>query len=73
MLAQLAAEQMFDLMAINVDGPRAWDLALAVDVSFDDLGANYRLTLRNGVLVYRKMPADPGTAGASLKVAGRCD
>ena len=26
--------------------------------SFEDLATNYRLTLRNGVLVYRKVPAD---------------
>jgi alkyl sulfatase BDS1-like metallo-beta-lactamase superfamily hydrolase len=71
MLSQLSAEQMFDMLAINVNGPRAWDLALAVDVSFDDLGVNYRLTLRNGVLLYRKVPADAGTAGVTLKLTAK--
>ena len=54
-MSQLSPEQMFDSLAISVNGPRAWDLDLALDISFADLGTNYRLTLRNGVLVYRKV------------------
>lgn len=68
MLAQLSPEQIFDSLAISVNGPRAWELDLALDVSFVDLGTNYRLTLRNGVLVYRKVAADAATAGATLKL-----
>ena len=33
--------------------------------------ANYRLTLRNGVLVYRKVNAEEATAGATVKVASK--
>ena len=58
MLAQLTPEQIFDTFAISVNGPRAWDLDLAIDVTFLDVDTNYRLTLRNGVLVYRKAVAD---------------
>ncbi|MDH6196551.1 alkyl sulfatase BDS1-like metallo-beta-lactamase superfamily hydrolase [Mycobacterium frederiksbergense] len=68
-MSQLSPEQIFDALAINVNGPKAWELDLALDVSFADLGTNYRLTLRNGVLVYRKVPADAATAGATLKLA----
>ena len=71
MLSQLTPEQMFDILAISVNGPRAWDLDLALDVTFADLGANYRLTLRNGVLVYRKRPADPDTAAATVTLAAK--
>ncbi|MET0898550.1 MAG: alkyl sulfatase dimerization domain-containing protein, partial [Mycobacterium sp.] len=71
LLSQLTPEQIFDALAISVNGPKAWDLELALDVSFTDLGANYRLTLRNGVLVYRKVPADPATADASLTLAAK--
>jgi alkyl sulfatase BDS1-like metallo-beta-lactamase superfamily hydrolase len=46
---------MFDTFAININGPRAWDLDVAVDVTFLDVDTNYRLTLRNSVLVYRKV------------------
>ncbi|MGV9798489.1 alkyl/aryl-sulfatase [Mycobacterium sp. NPDC003449] len=68
LMAQLTPEQMFDALAINVNGPRAWDLDLALDVSFSDLGANYRLTLRNGVLVHRKVPADAESAHVTLNL-----
>ena len=36
LLGQLTPEQMFDTFAINVNGPRAWDLDVAVDVTFLD-------------------------------------
>jgi alkyl sulfatase BDS1-like metallo-beta-lactamase superfamily hydrolase len=71
LLAQLTAEQMFDTLAISVNGPKAWDLDLAIDLTFVDAGANYRLTLRNGVLVYRKVPADDTTANATVKLADK--
>ena len=71
MLSQLTPEQMFDVLAISVNGPRAWDLDLAIDVTFADLGTNYRLTLRNGVLVYRKRPADAATATAAVTLAAK--
>ena len=71
MLSQLTPEQMFDIIAISVDGPRAWAVDIALDVTFADLGTNYRLTLRNGVLVYRKRPADPDSAAATVTVAAK--
>lgn len=71
MLAQLTPEQIFDALAISVNGPRAWHLDVAIDVTFEDLGVNYRLTLRNGVLVHRKLPANPSSATATLRLAGK--
>ncbi|AQT82106.1 alkyl/aryl-sulfatase [Mycolicibacterium litorale] len=70
-LTQLTPEQMFDALAISVNGPRAWDLDIAVDMTFADIGANYRLTLRNGVLVYRKVAADEATATVSVRLASK--
>ncbi|BBZ64949.1 MBL fold hydrolase [Mycolicibacterium insubricum] len=69
LLGQLSPEQLFDAMAININGPQAWDLDLAMDVTFADTGRNYRLTLRNGVLVYRRGAADPATAGVTITLA----
>ena len=69
LMAQLTPEQIFDALAISVNGPRAWDLDLAFDVTFEDTGSNHRLTLRNGVLVHRDIPADPATATATLTLA----
>jgi len=71
MLSQLTPEQMFDVLAISVNGPRAWDLDLAMDVTFADLAVNYRLTLRNGVLIYRKRPAEQATAAATVTLAAK--
>ncbi|MEY9853920.1 alkyl sulfatase BDS1-like metallo-beta-lactamase superfamily hydrolase [Leifsonia sp. EB41] len=51
-LIQLSPEQLFDSVAIRVDGPRAWDLDLAFDLTLTDLGRSFHLTLRNGVFVY---------------------
>jgi alkyl sulfatase BDS1-like metallo-beta-lactamase superfamily hydrolase len=68
LLNQLTPEQIFDSLAIRVNGPRSWDLDIALDISFADLGANYRLALRNGVLVYRKIPANSVTATVTIKL-----
>ncbi len=62
---------MFDSFAISVNGPKAWALDLALDLTFADTGVNYRLTLRNGVLVYRRVAADPGTATATVTVVNK--
>ncbi|WP_231991382.1 alkyl/aryl-sulfatase [Mycobacterium sp. E1214] len=71
MLAQLSAEQIFDSLAIRVDGPRGWGLDITIDLAFADAAVNYRLTLRNGVLVHRQAPADPPTATVTLELAGK--
>jgi alkyl sulfatase BDS1-like metallo-beta-lactamase superfamily hydrolase len=68
MLSQLKPEQIFDSLAIRVDGPRNWELDVATDITFADSAANYRLTLRNGVLVHRKAEADPATANVTVKL-----
>jgi linear primary-alkylsulfatase len=71
LMAQLTPEQIFDTFAINLNGPRAWDLDVAVDITFLDTATNYRLTLRNGVLVHRKRPADESTAQATITLANK--
>ncbi|MEV8274756.1 alkyl sulfatase dimerization domain-containing protein [Microbacterium sp. NPDC077184] len=53
-VAQLTPEQLFDSLAISVNGPKAWDLTIDIDVTLTDLEVNYRLTLHNGVLIYRQ-------------------
>jgi alkyl sulfatase BDS1-like metallo-beta-lactamase superfamily hydrolase len=52
MISQLSPEMLFDAIAIRVDGPRAWDERLTIDVRLSDSDARYRLLLRNGVLTY---------------------
>jgi alkyl sulfatase BDS1-like metallo-beta-lactamase superfamily hydrolase len=67
-LAQLTAEQLLDAIAITVDGPSAWDLDLAIDLTFTDIGRSFRVTLRNGVLVYVQREADETSAQATVSL-----
>ncbi|TAM72062.1 alkyl sulfatase dimerization domain-containing protein [Mycobacterium sp.] len=71
MLSQLTPEQIFDGLAIRVNGPRSWDRDLAIDIIFADTAVDYRLTLRNGVLVHRKAAPDPATATVTVRLAGK--
>lgn len=59
LVAQLTPEQLFDSLAISINGPAAWDLDLSANVVFTDLDATYRLTLRNGVLISRPAEGEP--------------
>ncbi|TDD38712.1 MBL fold metallo-hydrolase [Actinomadura sp. KC06] len=49
-LMALSIEQVFDSIAIRVDGPRAWEHRLTIDWNFTDLKEEVRLGLANGVL-----------------------
>ena len=79
-LAALAPEQIFDAIAIRVDGPRAWDERLSIGVTLTDTGESWRLDLRNGVLVHRPAAVEGvdvaiGTTRAALPrlLAGTTD
>ncbi|MGB3887486.1 alkyl/aryl-sulfatase [Gordonia sp. (in: high G+C Gram-positive bacteria)] len=65
-MAQLTPAQIFDSIAISIDGPRAWDERLAIDVVFTELDETYRLVLRNGVLVHRVRIEKDGPADATV-------
>jgi alkyl sulfatase BDS1-like metallo-beta-lactamase superfamily hydrolase len=58
MVAALTPQQVFDAIAIRVDGPRAWDERLSIGIDLTDVGETYRLDLRNGALVHRPAPAE---------------
>jgi len=65
MVGALAVDQLFDSVAIRVNGPKAWDEHLTIDFSFTDLGQTYRLELTNGVLIQGVDPKG-GTADLTL-------
>jgi alkyl sulfatase BDS1-like metallo-beta-lactamase superfamily hydrolase len=44
----------FDAIAVQVDGPKAWDLDLAARWHFPERNAAYRTTLHNGVFSYTR-------------------
>jgi alkyl sulfatase BDS1-like metallo-beta-lactamase superfamily hydrolase len=59
-LAQLTPEMLFDALAIRVDGPRAWDVTLTIDIRLTDTGGFHRLRLAHGVLTQSAVEkADP--------------
>lgn len=61
---QLPPEMFFDGLAVQVDGPAAWDLDLAIRWVFPDRGSTFRATLANGVLTY----ARDGSGEVSLTI-----
>jgi alkyl sulfatase BDS1-like metallo-beta-lactamase superfamily hydrolase len=60
LMAALSLPQLFDSLAIRVDGPRAWDLRLTIDWEFTDTGDHHRTTLANGVLTHGPVPDRDG-------------
>lgn len=56
MMAALTIPQFLDAIAIRVDGPRAWDVKLSIDLHVKDLNDTYRIDVRNGVLIYSNAP-----------------
>ncbi|GAB3999022.1 alkyl sulfatase dimerization domain-containing protein [Glycomyces albus] len=69
-IGELTPEMFFDAIAIQVDGPKAWDLDLSIDVAIADGGARYRLRLANGVLTYTAAKQS-GEADATITAPGR--
>jgi alkyl sulfatase BDS1-like metallo-beta-lactamase superfamily hydrolase len=62
MAAALTVTQLFDSLAIRIDGKRAWDTAASIRWQFTDSGETYRMELSNGALIHhpttRTEPAD---------------
>jgi alkyl sulfatase BDS1-like metallo-beta-lactamase superfamily hydrolase len=53
-LSQLTPELFLDGLAVQVNGPKAWDLDLAARWEFPDHHVTYRTTLHNGVFSYTR-------------------
>nr|WP_246039618.1 alkyl sulfatase dimerization domain-containing protein [Glycomyces buryatensis] len=51
-IGALTPTMFFDALAIQINGPKAWDLRIAIDIEVTDTGERYRLRLANGVLTY---------------------
>jgi alkyl sulfatase BDS1-like metallo-beta-lactamase superfamily hydrolase len=62
---QLTPEMLFDSMAVQINGPDAWNMKLAIDVVVSDMGVTYRWWLSNGALVY-STAKQSGTADVTL-------
>ncbi|MGD0699503.1 MAG: alkyl sulfatase dimerization domain-containing protein [Trebonia sp.] len=47
----LSVDQVFDSLAIRINGPKAWDKTVSIDWNFTDLKKQVRLELSNGALI----------------------
>ncbi len=68
MVSALSIDQLFDSIAIRVNGPRAWNEELAVDWHFTDLGRTYRTHLSNGVLIQDVDPIEDASVHVDLSL-----
>ncbi|GAA4234136.1 alkyl sulfatase dimerization domain-containing protein [Actinomadura meridiana] len=66
MTAGLSVEQVFDSMAIRVNGPKAWDEHVTIDWDITDSGDRYRMMLSDGVLIHRRAGGGDGEADLTL-------
>ncbi|KAL4914975.1 Metallo-hydrolase/oxidoreductase [Aspergillus aurantiobrunneus] len=64
-IGQLTPEMLFDSLAVQINGPEAWDKKLAIDAAVTDMDATYHLWLSNGALIYSTAPQS-GTADVTL-------
>ena len=62
LLKELTVSQVFDSIAIRIDGPRAWDLDVLIAWNITDEGTTYVTQLRNGVMHHHVVPAAPSAA-----------
>jgi alkyl sulfatase BDS1-like metallo-beta-lactamase superfamily hydrolase len=59
MVALLSTEQLFDVLAIRIDGPRAGEQRLSFNWIFTDTDERHVLRLSNGVLIHSADRQDP--------------
>ncbi|MBA0049129.1 MBL fold metallo-hydrolase [Mycobacteroides sp. LB1] len=66
MLAALTIDQVFDALALRVNGPKAWNERFVSDWHFTDEDRVHRLELRNGVLVHYPRPSGTSLPSADV-------
>ena len=66
MASALTVEQLFDTLAIRVDGPRAAAEKLVIEFRFTDANSVLRLALSNGALIQTENPRTAATADLTL-------
>lgn len=68
MAPAMTTTQLFDSLAIRIDGPRAWNTTLSINWDITDVDEHYRMELSNGALVHH-----PTTAGRTADLTIRTD
>jgi alkyl sulfatase BDS1-like metallo-beta-lactamase superfamily hydrolase len=71
LLSALSVDQVFDAMAIRLDGPRAAadGLASVIDWHITDLDVHHRVTVRNGVVIPEPLAGPPDDGAADARYA----
>lgn len=67
--AALTVEQLFDAIALRIDGPKAWSAAITIDWNVSDRNLVHRTQLRNGVLVHFDASTDMPTPDATFTLS----
>jgi alkyl sulfatase BDS1-like metallo-beta-lactamase superfamily hydrolase len=62
----LSVGQVFDSLAIRVNGPKAWDKNVSIDWDFTDLNKQVRLKLSNGALIQTAPNDEPAQLRLTL-------
>ncbi len=55
----MTVEQIFDAVALRVDGPKAWELRMLTEWQLTDTDEVHRVEVRNGVLTHCPRPPGP--------------
>jgi alkyl sulfatase BDS1-like metallo-beta-lactamase superfamily hydrolase len=64
-IVNLTTEQLFDAIAIQIDGPRAGDRRITIHWRFTDTDEEHAMTLKHGVLTHRS-GTPPGLVDATV-------
>lgn len=65
-MGAMTVEQIFDAIALRVNGPASWDAHITLDWTITDENQNHRTELRNGLLVHFDVPDGAGAADATF-------
>ena len=68
--AALSVEQLFDAVALRIDGPRAWSADITIDWHISDQDIVHRTRLCNGVLVHFDLEAGTPSADTVFTLTG---
>ena len=66
MAGALTIAQLFDSLAVRIDGPRAAGESLVIECHFTDTGVTVRLALSNGALIQTENPRTEAAADLTL-------
>jgi len=59
MAPAMTTTQLFDSIAIRINGPRAWDTALSISWNLPDIGESHHMELSNGALIHFRTERSP--------------